>query len=168
MKLAILHTPLTMTFSFFLPPAQARTTVTAANTKRGERITIIDATFAEEQLRSGSFTGSLSIPIPCIPPFNHLLSSALSPLYLFLSAVLILLVALNKSGEVCWLNKSGGLSMEAGEVLDCMRIAFEKVTEWTKYIEIEVRKNEERRNLEKRVGESTAENERYEVPVQQV
>lgn len=58
--------------------------------------------------------------------------------------------------------------MEAGEVLDCMRIAFEKVTEWTKYIEIEVRKNEERRNLEKRVGESTAENERYEVPVQQV
>jgi hypothetical protein len=56
-KLAILHIPLTMTFSFFLPPAQARTTVTSASTKREERVTILDATFAEEQLRSGSFTG---------------------------------------------------------------------------------------------------------------
>jgi hypothetical protein len=60
-KLAILHSPLTMTFSFFLPPAQAtsgRATMTAASTVRGERVSILDATFAEEQLRSGSFTGS--------------------------------------------------------------------------------------------------------------
>jgi len=49
-----------MTFSFFLPPAQAtsgRATMTAASTTRGERVSILDATFAEEQLRSGSFTG---------------------------------------------------------------------------------------------------------------
>jgi len=59
-KLAVLHVPLTMTFSFFLPPAQAtsgRPTMSAASTTRGERVTVIDATFAEEQLRSGSFTG---------------------------------------------------------------------------------------------------------------
>ena len=50
-----------MTFSFFLPPAQpvgGRATMTAASTSRGERITVLDATFAEEQLRSGSFTGT--------------------------------------------------------------------------------------------------------------
>jgi hypothetical protein len=49
-----------MTFSFFLPPANAvtgRATMSAASTSRGERITVLDATFAEEQLRSGSFTG---------------------------------------------------------------------------------------------------------------
>ena len=60
MKLAILHVPLTMTFSFFLPPAQAvsgRATMTAASTAREERVSVIDATFAEEQLRSGSFMG---------------------------------------------------------------------------------------------------------------
>jgi hypothetical protein len=59
-KLAILHVPLTMTFSFFLPPAQAvtgRATMTAASTAREERVSVIDATFAEEQLRSGSFMG---------------------------------------------------------------------------------------------------------------
>jgi hypothetical protein len=59
-KLAILHTPLTMTFSFFLPPAQpvtGRATMSAASTSRGERVTVLDATFAEEQLRSGNFTG---------------------------------------------------------------------------------------------------------------
>jgi len=135
-KLAILHTPLTMTFSFFLPPAQpvaGRATMTAASTSRGERVTVLDATFAEEQLRSGSFT-----------------------------------VAMNKSGEICWLNKSGGLSMEAGEVLECVRIAYERVVEWTKYIEEEVRKDEEKRNKDKRYVESTAENERYEVPVQPI
>jgi hypothetical protein len=79
-----------------------------------------------------------------------------------------MVVALNKSGEVCWLNKSGGLSMEAGEVLDCVRIAYERVQEWTKYIEAEVRKDEERRNKDKRYVESTAENERYEIPRQQL
>lgn len=60
MKLAILHMPLTMTFSFFLPPSQpvsGRSVMTAASTSRGERVTVLDATFAEEQLRSGSFTG---------------------------------------------------------------------------------------------------------------
>lgn len=31
--------------------------MSAASTSRGERITVLDATFAEEQLRSGSFTG---------------------------------------------------------------------------------------------------------------
>jgi hypothetical protein len=53
--------------------------------------------------------------------------------------------------------------MEAGEVLDCVRIAYERVQEWTKYIEQEVRKDEEKRNNEKRYTESTAENERYEI-----
>lgn len=50
-----------MTFSFFLPPAQpvtGRATMSAASTSRGERVTALDATFAEEQLRSGSFTGT--------------------------------------------------------------------------------------------------------------
>jgi hypothetical protein len=77
-------------------------------------------------------------------------------------------VALNKSGEICWLNKSGGLSMEAGEVIDCVRIAYERVLEWTKYIEQEVQKDERKRNKDKRYVESTAENERYEVPVQTI
>jgi len=77
-------------------------------------------------------------------------------------------VALNKSGEVCWLNKSGGLSMEAGEVLDCVRVAYERVQEWTKYIETEVLKDEQRRNNENRYLESTAENERYEAPRPQI
>ena len=147
MKLAVLHVPLTMTFSFFLPPAQAtsgRPTMSAASTTRGERVTVIDATFAEEQLRSGSFTG------------------------ISLNTWKIILVALNKSGEVCWLNKSGGLSMEAGEVLECVRVAYERVKEWTKYIEEELSSDEDRRNKDKRYTESTAENERYEVPVQQV
>jgi hypothetical protein len=80
----------------------------------------------------------------------------------------LILVALNKSGEVCWLNKSGGLSMEAGEVLECIRIAYDRVKEWTIYIEEEIAKDEERRNKDKRYTESTAENERYEVPAQQV
>jgi hypothetical protein len=65
-KLAILHTPLAMTFSFFLPPAQpiaGKATMTAASTSRNERVTVLDATFAEEQLRSGSFTG---IPRPSL------------------------------------------------------------------------------------------------------
>ena len=60
MKLAILHTPLTMTFSFFLPPLPpvgGRSTVTGASTAKGERVAVLDATFAEEQLRTGSFTG---------------------------------------------------------------------------------------------------------------
>ena len=35
--------------------------MTAASTARGERVTILDATFAEEQLRSGSFTGTPSL-----------------------------------------------------------------------------------------------------------
>ena len=72
MKLAILHTPLTMTFSFFLPPANAvsgRATMSAASTSRGERITVLDATFAEEQLRSGSFIGTPLYPFPC-PAFS--------------------------------------------------------------------------------------------------
>jgi exosome complex RNA-binding protein Rrp42 (RNase PH superfamily) len=95
-----------MTFSFFLPPAQpvaGRATMTAASTTSVERVSILDATFAEEQLRSGSFTGNVPID-------------------------LLMTVALNKSGEVCWLNKSGGLSMEAGEVLECVRIAYERVS----------------------------------------
>jgi hypothetical protein len=75
---------------------------------------------------------------------------------------------MNKSGEICWLNKSGGLSMEAGEVLECVRIAHERVVEWAKYIEEEVRKDGEKRNKDKRYVESTAENERYEVPVQPI
>lgn len=79
-----------------------------------------------------------------------------------------MIVALNKSGEVCWLNKSGGLSMEAGEVLDCVQIAYERVQEWTKYIEALVQMDEERRNKDKRYVESTAENERYEIPQQKV
>ena len=58
--------------------------------------------------------------------------------------------------------------MEAGEVLECVRIAYEKVAEWTKYIETEVLKDERKRNKDKRYVESTAENERYEVPVQQI
>ena len=64
-KLAILHTPLTMTFSFFLPPAQpiaGKATMTAASTSRSERVTVLDATFVEEQLRSGSFTGLFPPP----------------------------------------------------------------------------------------------------------
>jgi hypothetical protein len=80
----------------------------------------------------------------------------------------LMIVALNKSGEVCWLNKSGGLSMEAGEVIECVRIAQERVVEWTKYIEAEVLKDEQKRNKDKRYVESTAENERYEVPVQPI
>ena len=75
---------------------------------------------------------------------------------------------MNKSGEVCWLNKSGGLSMEAGEVLACVQIAYERVQEWTKYIEQEVLKDEQKRNKQTRYVESTAENERYEVPAQQI
>jgi len=58
--------------------------------------------------------------------------------------------------------------MEAGEVLECVRVAYEGVKEWTKYIEEELSRNEDRRNKDKRYTESTAENERYEVPVQQV
>jgi hypothetical protein len=58
--------------------------------------------------------------------------------------------------------------MEAGEVLDCVRIAYDRVKEWTKYIEDELAKDENRRNKDKRYTESTAENERYEVPTQQV
>lgn len=77
-------------------------------------------------------------------------------------------VALNKSGEVCWLNKSGGLSMEAGEVVDCVAIAYDRVKEWSKYIEEQVALDQDRQNKDKRYVESTAENERYEVPVQQI
>ena len=33
--------------------------MSAASTSRGERVTVLDATFAEEQLRSGSFIGML-------------------------------------------------------------------------------------------------------------
>ena len=73
--------------------------------------------------------------------------------------MMLMTVALNKSGEVCWLNKSGGLSMEAGDVLECVRIAYERVQEWTKYIEQEVQKDEQKRNKDKRYVESTAENE---------
>ena len=58
--------------------------------------------------------------------------------------------------------------MEAGEVLDCVNIAYEKVQEWSKYIEMEVSKDEQKRNKDKRYVESTAENERYEVPQQQI
>jgi hypothetical protein len=67
--------------------------------------------------------------------------------------------------------------MEAGEVLECVRVAYERVCrermliqvqEWTKYIEEEVLKDEEKRNKDKRYVESTAENERYEVPTQQI
>jgi hypothetical protein len=58
--------------------------------------------------------------------------------------------------------------MEAGEVLDCVTVAYERVREWTRYIEEQVRLDEERRNKDKRYVESTAENERHEVPVQQV
>lgn len=54
--------------------------------------------------------------------------------------------------------------MEASEVLDCLRVASEKVKQWTKYIELEVAKDEDRRNKDKRYEESSAENERYEVP----
>ena len=43
-----------------------------------------------------------------------------------------------------------------------------QVQEWTKYIEGEVRKEEDKRNKDKRFVESTAENERYEVPVHQI
>lgn len=75
---------------------------------------------------------------------------------------------MNKSGEVCWLNKSGGLSMEAGEVLECVRIAYEWVKEWTKYLEEEVKRDEERRNKDKRYVESTAENERLQAPIPQI
>jgi hypothetical protein len=75
---------------------------------------------------------------------------------------------MNKSGEVCWLNKSGGLSMEAGEVMDCVKIAYERVQEWTKYIEMEILKDEQKRNKDKRYVESTAENERYEIPSHQI
>lgn len=57
--------------------------------------------------------------------------------------------------------------MEAGEVLECVKIAYEKVQDWTKYIELEVAKDEQKRNKDKRFVESTAENERYEVPIQQ-
>jgi len=66
-KLAILHTPLTMTFSFFLPPPQSmgtKTAMPAGATVKGDRITVLDATFAEEQLRSGSFTGTYPTKIP--------------------------------------------------------------------------------------------------------
>jgi exosome complex RNA-binding protein Rrp42 (RNase PH superfamily) len=118
--------------------------MTAASTSREERVTVLDATFAEEQLRSGSFTGT-----------SHLISW-------------LIIVALNKSGEVCWLNKSGGLSFEAEEVLECVRIAHEQAKEWIKYIESEVLKDEQRRNKDKRYVESTAENERYQVPVPQI
>jgi hypothetical protein len=53
-----------MTFSFFLPPAQpvaGRATMTAASTTSLERVSVLDATFAEEQLRSGSFTGNVPL-----------------------------------------------------------------------------------------------------------
>ena len=55
-----------MTFSFFLPPANAvsgRATMSAASTSRGERVTVLDATFAEEQLRSGNFIGTHDLPL---------------------------------------------------------------------------------------------------------
>jgi hypothetical protein len=42
------------------------------------------------------------------------------------------------------------------------------VEEWTRYIEGEIIKDEERRNKDKRYVESTAENERYEVPTHQI
>ena len=58
--------------------------------------------------------------------------------------------------------------MEAGEVLDCVRVAYERVKDWTRYIEEQIRMDEERRNREKRYEESTAENERYKVPTQQI
>ena len=58
--------------------------------------------------------------------------------------------------------------MEAGEVIECVKIAYERVKEWTKYIEEEVLKDEQRRNKEKRYAESTAENERYQAPVPQI
>ena len=53
--------------------------------------------------------------------------------------------------------------MEASEVLDCLRVASERVKQWTKYIEVEVTKDEDKRNKDRRY-ESSAENERYEVP----
>lgn len=58
--------------------------------------------------------------------------------------------------------------MEAGEVLDCVKIAHERVQEWTKYIEMEILKDEQKRNKDKRYVESTAENERYEIPSHQI
>jgi hypothetical protein len=60
----MLHLPLTVTFSFFLPPTQTirvNTGISSA-TAKGERITVLDATFAEEQLRSGTFTGNTPHP----------------------------------------------------------------------------------------------------------
>ena len=58
--------------------------------------------------------------------------------------------------------------MEAGEVLECVRVAYDRVKEWTTYVESEVQKDEHRRNKDKRYEESTAENERYEAPVQPI
>ena len=58
--------------------------------------------------------------------------------------------------------------MEAGEVLDCVQIAYERVKEWITHVEEELRKDDEKRNKEKRYMESTAENERYQVPLQQI
>ena len=79
-----------------------------------------------------------------------------------------MIVALNKSGEVCWLNKAGGLSFEASEVLECIHIAYEEVKQWIAYIEEELQKDDRRRNKEKRYVESTAENERHMIPRPQV
>jgi hypothetical protein len=42
---------------------------------------------------------------------------------------------MNQSAEICWLNKSGGLSMEASEVLDCIHLTSTKIKQWTKYIQ---------------------------------
>ena len=53
--------------------------------------------------------------------------------------------------------------MEAGEVLECVRVAYERLKEWTSILK-ELSSDEDRRNKDKRYTESTAENERYEVP----
>ena len=132
--------------------------MSAASTSRGERVTVLDATHAEEQLRSGSFIGK---HMPPTTPY-------IDPRFFLVSVQLMGVVALNKSGEVCWLNKSGGLSMEAAQVLDCIQIAYDKVKEWIDYIEGEVSQDEEKRDKQNRYVESTAENERYQVPLQQI
>jgi hypothetical protein len=75
---------------------------------------------------------------------------------------------MNKSGEVCWLNKSGGLSMEAGEVLQCVNLAYERVKIWTTYLEDQLRAYEIAQNKDTRHIESTAENERYMVPPREI
>src|SRR5579859_7157681 len=70
-----------MTFSFFLPPANAvsgRATMSAASTSRAERVTVLDATFAEEQLRSGNFIGTRDLPLDSLVAFLSVTVSLLS------------------------------------------------------------------------------------------